>query len=131
MPWCETFVAALATWQAVEIWKHSELFASRRQDLELSESWFLRSLGNCGWCLSVWVALPAVALAQLPWRPWDDVGRCLGNVGFLIVHALAVSRLANLGNDVFHDRCRTPHPGVDGSEADLILESQATPEETP
>ncbi len=90
----ELLIAALATWQAVEIWHHSTLFADLRARVEVRGG-FLAALLGCPFCTSVWVALAAAALSRVP-------------VAALLVEALAVSRLANLGNDVFHAWCRTP-----------------------
>lgn len=100
-------VAALATWQIVEIWHHSFLLAPLRSRTELWENKLGELLG-CPYCLSVWVAFLCVG------------GLWLGDVGntewysflfdgiSLVIHGFAVSRLANLGNDFFHPKCRTP-----------------------
>ena len=99
----ETIVLGLAVWQIVEIWHHGSIFAGRRADLEIEDS-FKASLLSCPFCLSTWVGwfvAAMIALAGL--TAW---------LGFLkiLVAGLAAARLANLGNDLFHDRCRTPRP---------------------
>ena len=95
----ELIAAALATWQIVEIWHHSLLMAGPRA---ITELWVNRlgELLSCPWCLSVWVGFACVGLPALPGSA--------GSFFTLLVHAFAVSRLANLGNDVFHEYCRTP-----------------------
>lgn len=105
-------VASLATWQVVEVWHHSELFADWRDRLRAGldsaaaagdgrprgslTSW-LAQLLTCPWCLSVHVGMLLLfAGASGVW--WLQYA----------VAGLAASRLANLGNDVFHPYCRTP-----------------------
>lgn len=106
----QLILAALATWQIVEIWRHGTLFAGWRARVELWEGRAGELLG-CGFCLSVWVAfLGTTTMAMLPW-PLEQ-----SKLGWLwlptslvqlFVFAMAVSRLANLGNDVFHSFNRT------------------------
>jgi hypothetical protein len=110
-------VAALATWQAVEVWHHGSLFAGWRAWVEAKDGW-LAELTLCPFCFSVWTAA-AVLLALWPDRPEGaldtSAGVALGVVLWtaarLFVYALAVSRLANVANDLTHARCRTPRPG--------------------
>ena len=113
------FVAALATWQIVEIWNHSPLFASQRAWTEVLEGgirgWF-GSLMMCPWCLSVWVAWFTTAwLFAAAWFDLDVVAWPL--------YGFAVSRLANLGNDVFKDYCRTPTQEFDIPDLEADSES--------
>jgi hypothetical protein len=103
----ELVVAALATWQAVEVWHHGSLFADIRAKAELRADaagfggWLARLL-LCPFCLSVWVAAAALTVTVLvPPVAW----------------VLAAARLANLGNDVFHARCRTPGRAKDAFRA--------------
>lgn len=107
-------VAALATWQAVEVWTHSEIMAYRRAWVE-ARGGRLAGLMGCPWCLSVWVAGLAWTVLVAPEHPpaptpaWPEA--CLAAVRVAcrwFVYVLAVSRLANLGNDLTHDYCRTP-----------------------
>ncbi len=117
-------VAALATWQAVEIWHHSSIAAGWRARTEL---WQGRpgELFGCPFCLSVWAALGSIAvLGYNPpaltgdyasllgwWHALTDIKEICSNIVTAVqffLYALAVSRLANLGNDVFHAWCRTP-----------------------
>lgn len=92
-------IAALATWQAVEIWHHSEIFARWRAYVEAVGGW-PAALMRCPFCLSVWVAFSLAVIVLHETDRLDAVK--------LFVFALAVARLANLGNDLFYDKCRTP-----------------------
>jgi hypothetical protein len=94
-------IAALATWQIIEIWRHSLLFAPLRS---VTEMWVnkLGELLSCPFCLSPWVAMICLALLQV-----QDYGLA-GLVGSLTVKAFATSRLANLGNDFFKQWTLTP-----------------------
>ncbi len=119
MSFTELLIAALATWQAVEIWHHSALFAGSRAGAEIRGGWIGALLG-CPWCLSVWVAawVAVVVLQGMPDVPYDR-----GFLAFLLkaltwfmlvvcklfVYTLAISRLANLGSDYFNRYCLTPH----------------------
>lgn len=96
------FVAALATWQIVEIWHHSSLLAYARSRAETQEG-KLAYLLACPFCLSPYVALICVVVMLLPSAWW-----LLSVPLQLIVQAFAVSRLANLGNDLAYKYCRTP-----------------------
>jgi len=97
-------VAALATWQIVEIWHHSKLFANPRSVVEMWDNW-LGELLVCPFCLSQWVALFCVI--------------CLGTEEYwlagplvsMVIYAFAVARLANLGNDYFKQHTLTPKIG--------------------
>lgn len=98
-------VAALAAWQAVEVWHHGSIFASWRARVE---AWpgegvrgWLGELLLCPFCLSVWVGTAAAAAVVADhWAP------------LLALYGLAASRLANLANDVTRGVSRTP--GADG-----------------
>ncbi len=104
-------VAALATWQIVEIWHHSYLMAPLRARTEMWDN-TLGDLLSCPFCLSPWVALCCVAGMQL------DLG--FASLGVqLVLYAFAASRLANLGNDFFSKTNRTPKV-TDGYEFDDI-----------
>lgn len=94
-------VAALATWQIVEIWHHSLLFAPIRARTEM---WVnkIGELLSCPFCLSPWVALLCVAGLSVA-----EYGLA-GQVISIIIYAFAVARLANLGNDFFKRYCLTP-----------------------
>jgi len=101
----ELFVAALATWEIVEIWHHSLLFAPLRARTELWVNKVGELLG-CPFCLAPWVALLSVLVLIAPewcgWSIWPGLK--------VILYSLAVARLANLGNDYFKEKCRTPTP---------------------
>jgi hypothetical protein len=101
----ELIVAALATWEIIEIWHHSLLFAPLRSRVELWENKVGELLG-CPFCLSPWIALLSVVVLFIPewigWSIWPGLKA--------VWYAFAVARLANLGNDYFHDKSRTPTP---------------------
>lgn len=107
----ELAVWALATWQAVEVWHHSALMAGPRAFVEARGGWWARLTG-CPFCLSVWVGFFVIAVWRYPLPDGDELWQQAAwlFVGFskLVILALAVSRLANLGNDLVGDRCRTP-----------------------
>src|SRR5688572_14648553 len=97
----DLLVVGLAVWQVVEIFHHSELVASDRASLE-ADNGLIGQVARCPWCTSVWVAL-ALGLwwYTVPvWFQWP-------------IFALAVSRLANVLNDVTYQYCRTPRPTED------------------
>lgn len=98
-------IAGLATWQIVEIWHHSMLLAPLRSRTEMWDNKLGELLG-CPFCLSVWIG----------WLTLTILNVADSRLAFLniLIQGLAVSRLANLGNDVFKSFCRTP------STADLI-----------
>jgi hypothetical protein len=103
----ELIVAALATWQIVEIWHHSSLFAGWRAIVENWES-KIGELLSCPFCLSPYVAAFCCGILYLPTSGlavWLD---SIGAVAKTGIYAFAVARLANLGNDYFHASCRTP-----------------------
>lgn len=114
-------IVALATWQAVEIWHHSYLFAGWRARVEIWENAFGDLLG-CPFCLAPWVAFILLVLLTVSSEPTGD-GYIRWHWGIdLIVMALAASRLANIGNDLIGRRCRTPKadqlPETDNDEPD-------------
>lgn len=100
------FLAAiLATNQVVEIWNHGSIFASQRARVSVSESW-IATLLQCMFCLSVWVGF-LVALSVLVTSYIPDLYALPIRV---FGYGLAVSRAANLLNDLTHSSNRTPHP---------------------
>jgi hypothetical protein len=105
-------VIALATWQAVEVWHHSALFARPRDRLTAGAGFLARVLG-CPWCLSVWIAALATAIVLV--RPW----------GVSVLWPLAGSRLANLASDLSHPWCRTPR--ADGLPREPALDAPEVP----
>jgi hypothetical protein len=112
MTWLEIAVAALATWQAVEVWHHGSIFAGARAWMELKTGFWMRLL-LCPFCLTVWVSTAFVLVLMT-----ERQGTPEGWFTFIIwapfyllrmfVYGLAVARLANLGNDLTHRWCRTP-----------------------
>lgn len=105
----QLIVAALAVWQIVEIWHHSSLFAACRARVELQSS-LPALLLQCPWCLSVWVGLLCATVLSID----GNVSRVSG----LVCLGLAASRLANLGNDVFHYCNRTPRFKLEQNDSD-------------
>ena len=104
-------VAALATWQIVEIWHHSLLTAPFRARTEMWTN-KIGELLSCPFCLSVWVALLCVVVLSM--AEYGLAGWC----GSIAVHAFAVSRLANLGNDFFKQCTLTPKASFNYDELD-------------
>jgi len=81
-------VAALATWQAVEVWRHSSLTAGLRARTELWEG-KAGELLRCPFCLSVWVGLLAVgALAIKPEAPDLTAGTWVAAASIAVVTAM-------------------------------------------
>jgi hypothetical protein len=102
----DLIVAALATWQIVEIWHHSLLFADWRSITEMWDNKLGELLG-CPWCLSVWVGFLCAGALHLTSVP------LLGPCVTIVLYGFAASRLANLCNDLFKSYCRTPKASVD------------------
>jgi hypothetical protein len=95
----QLIVAFTATWQIVEILHHSVLFESQRARAEVSDGFFNRVF-MCPWCLSVWVAAGVyLYIVSIP-----------ANMPVLLlpIYAFSLSRLANIGNDLTREFCRTP-----------------------
>ena len=90
----------LATWQALEIWHHGEIFRTWREAARFCRIENLSYLSQCMFCLSPWVALVLLCLSY-----WT--------AGWFVVTVLAVSRAANALNDLTHRYCRTPHDDED------------------
>lgn len=104
----ELIVVALATWQIVEIWHHSLLFADWRSITEMWDNKLGELLG-CPWCLSVWIGFLCSGAMQL--TSLQLIGPCVQ----IVLYGFAASRLANLCNDLFKSYCRTPKASVDFS----------------
>lgn len=109
----EIIIAALATWQIIEIWHHSLLFASWRSTVE---NWTskLGELLVCPFCLSPWTALICTLIMQYQSTRLEVL------IAKTLITALAVSRLANLGNDCFYSICRTPRFNLNESESENV-----------
>jgi len=133
----ELVIAVAATWQSVEIWRHSYIMATFRAKADLLDNWFGYLL-KCPFCLSVSVGVivSCVVFAPVPTYTdniylWPFV---LIGIGVkLFVTGLAVSRLANLGNDLAYAYCRTPKEDrVDWTPVvDNASESHADPDVLP
>lgn len=114
----DLLAAGLATWQIVEIWRHSFIFASWRAWVE-AHGGFLSDMLMCPFCLSTWVGAWAAAVmimassANEPWLAY-------------LVYAFAASRLANLGNDVFHQWTRTAREDLPHFIERKSVESKST-----
>lgn len=125
MPLIDFLAAILACNQVVEIWNHGSIFATRRAQIELSDGWFA-SLLRCMFCLSVWVGwlvcLAVLAANYLPgFLSFNYPTEFLTFPLRLFVYGLAVSRAANLINDLLYDRLRTPKQTLE----DLELEGES------
>ena len=94
----ELLILVLATAQVIEVYPHSSLFAVIRARLESFDNFF-GDLFACMFCLSVWVGagLTVWFFCTLAYPAWR-----------LPIYALAVTRGANILNDVLHKFCRTP-----------------------
>lgn len=93
-------INALAVWQTIELFRHGSVFSGVRSDLKARsrrES-MLAYLLLCPFCLSPWVALAVVLLSHIPGAEPLRI----------FVFAAAVSRLANLGNDLAYSYTRSP-----------------------
>lgn len=105
--------------------------SSLRARAELLEGWFGKLL-NCPFCLSVWLAFFAVPFAMPTIEPTkhfsDDplvwIWYGVHKLGFMLMCAFAIARLANLGNDLTHDKCRTPK--ANKLDLDSAVESKTT-----
>jgi hypothetical protein len=105
-------VAALATWQLVDIIRHAAIAAPIRLWAQAAADsggrWaFVGKLLLCPYCLSHWVAAAFVLALASPLSP----------VLKLIALTLAVTRLANIGNDLLKNIELTPKADVE-SEPD-------------
>ena len=101
----ELLLCTLIVWQAVEVYRHSTLFAAVRSRMDLVTGFF-GSLHRCMWCLSVWVSF-IVIIAYRFLNGWHH-GNMLAEVLSVFGWGLAVSRASNLCNDYFHSVTRTP-----------------------
>ena len=102
-------ISALSCWQIVEIVHHGSIFAPLREwatrvelgtqaphGREVFVLSFLARLIYCPFCLSFWAAVASIVLMLL------------GSPTSWIVAAFAVTRLAQLGNDLTYDWTRSP-----------------------
>jgi len=109
----EATVVGLGVWAAVECLHHGAIFERLRAYLE-ARGGFFSELFVCPYCLSHNVGLLLAAVAETVtvlstgWS-WSILPR------YLLVWLAAV-RLANLGNDLAHDRSRTPRPDYGSSD---------------
>ena len=94
MSFTDVLVCSLAVWEAIEIWRHGSITADWRDRVSTWDDGWFRSLLRCSFCLSPWVALLSISML-------------LCHFG-VIIYALAIARLANLGNDLTYAWCRTP-----------------------
>ncbi len=112
MNWFSLFTTALATWQIIEIWRHSEITGRGRavgENWELSDYAFVRFWGRlaaCAFCLSVWCAefVGPVLVDHGFTAPWLQIPATILR---WLAFGLAASRLANLGNDLTYQWSRT------------------------
>lgn len=86
-------LASLAVWQAVDVYKTSELFSDVRDLVDMGYfGSFVQKLTDCKWCLSIQTSLIVMFwLTTMPsWLAWP-------------VYGLAVSKMANLLHDKFRE----------------------------
>lgn len=126
----ELIVAALAVWEILEIWHHGQITARGRAWMEAIDHWFVSRLAACMFCLAPWVSgllvVPGLIVStHVIWSwPWY-VGWPLGLLSCTakaVIYALAVARLANLGNDLCYDYARTPKEEVFVPVASVVPE---------
>ena len=101
MNWFLLLVAAVATWQIVEIWHHSLLFANARSYVELMDN-RIGELLTCPFCLSNWVGLICVIFLQ------DYSDYTFQTVFSTLIFSFAAARLSNLFNDLCKQITLTP-----------------------
>lgn len=94
-------IAAFAAWQIIEIWHHSALLANKRAEAE-AQGGTLGKILACPFCLSPWVSLLCLIVLAIP------DGWYFGTLLQAAVKSLAISRLANIGNDLVYNFSRTP-----------------------
>jgi len=123
-----TLIAALAVWEIVEIWHHSQLFAGRRAWLEAQDNW-LADLLLCPFCLSVWVSLIVLLTVGTSVHLEQHWPRWLCDLVLLPVLVFAVARLANLFNDLTRKYCRTPKDWTLGDDNEHQAEETEQGEE--
>ena len=94
----DLLILVLATAHAIEVFHHSSIFAGTRAWLEGYDN-FIGDLFACAFCLSLWVG---TLLACIYYFAGEYPAARLP------IYALAVTRGANILNDVFYKFCRTP-----------------------
>jgi hypothetical protein len=106
----DVLVGILCTGALTELVRHDgRLSEFRTKIATLDGGLFTRLLKGvigCGYCLSHWMALVTIFLLILPRLLWPNstISLCI----YLVAVALAVTRGANLVNDIFKRHCRTP-----------------------
>jgi len=105
----EVVMCTLIVWQAVEVYRHSSLFATVRSYMDLVTGFF-GSLHRCMFCLSVWVSFAVVVV----WRTLNGFHHenPLSEIVSVFGYGLAISRLSNVLNDLLYDFTRTPKGGI-------------------
>lgn len=98
-------ILALATWQTIEVWHHGSIMAEPRAWAQTLTGKFGQLL-ECMFCLSHWVAFGL--LAVYVFTPGFPALRLLFVIARFVIVGLAITRLAQLGNDLSHDWNRTP-----------------------
>lgn len=107
--WSDFLILVFAVWQIVETYRHGSLFDELRATIEIYEG-FWAELLSCMFCLSHWVAGGCVLMYMLSTSVQTDYVtiNAMFAVSRWFMLALAVTRGAQLLNDVFHDISRTP-----------------------
>ena len=116
-------VSALAVWQVVEIFHHSQLTVTlRKWALNASQGRWVRAffgkLLSCPFCLSHWVAGGVVLLLWLT--------TLVPELEY-IIWIFAITRLANLGNDLSYNYCRSPKVDLEEDNAFSVNDGPADP----
>lgn len=120
-------IAGFASWQVVETWHHGSLFAEWNKWLKSYKksgkgTWWQKFFCNlliCPFCLAHWTSGVCVLVLLLTGP--DSVLRWP-------VYVLAVTRLAQLLNDVTHRICRSPSSEADASsdiddeDVDIVID---------
>lgn len=117
-------LAALAAWQVTEVLHHSEIalpirrWAARNTQTGVLRS-FISKAYNCPFCLSHWVSGAAVVIvaAASELSPWCYYLK-------YAIWILAVTRLANLGNDLAYNYTRTPKIDLEENPDDIEVEDE-------
>jgi hypothetical protein len=105
----DAIICGFAVWQIVEVWHHGSLFRNARDVLSVlyiaPSSWkitrWFAHVMLCPWCLSIYTALAVVVYYIL-------AKMLFGVIGLIPVYALAISRIANVFNDLAYPYTRTP-----------------------
>ncbi len=111
-------LGTLAVWQITETVHHGSIFANFRAYFETQEGFFA-DLILCSFCFSHWAGFFVTAII-LPVAVLDTGAHWIWLTMFPVI-SLAMTRLAQLLNDLTHSKCRTPRIQYDTTH-DLMEE---------